>query len=42
MPTLQQPEVYIGGAANMFDADGKLANTDTCGFLSKFLHAFSA
>jgi chromate reductase len=42
MPTLQQPEVYIGGAAKMFDANGKLANADTRGFLSKFMNAFAA
>jgi len=40
MPALQQPEVYIGGAGKMFDADGKLTNADTRGFLSKFLTAF--
>jgi len=42
MPVLQQPEAYIGGAAKMFDADGKLTNTDTRGFLSKILTAFDA
>jgi len=42
MPALQQPEVYIGGAGKMFDADGKLTNGDTRGFLSKFLTAFAA
>ncbi len=42
MPTLQQPESYIGGAAKMFDAGGKLINADTRGFLSKFLAAFAA
>jgi len=42
MPVLQQPEAYIGGAAKMFDADGKLANADTRGFLSKILTAFDA
>jgi chromate reductase, NAD(P)H dehydrogenase (quinone) len=42
MPTLQQPEVYIGSAAKMFDAEGKLLNADTRGFLLKFLDAFAA
>jgi len=42
MPVLQQPEAYIGGAGKMFDADGKLTNADTRGFLSKILTAFAA
>jgi len=42
MPVLQQPEAYIGGAAKMFDADGKLTNTDTRDFLSKIFAAFAA
>lgn len=42
MPVLQQPEAYIGGAGKMFDADGKLTNGDTRGFLSKILTAFAA
>ena len=40
MPALQQPEVYIGGAGKMFDADGELTNAETRGFLTKFLAAF--
>jgi chromate reductase, NAD(P)H dehydrogenase (quinone) len=42
MPPLQQPEAYIGGAANLFDADGKLTNTGTADFLRKFMQAFAA
>jgi len=42
MPALQQPEVYIGGAGKMFDADSHLTNTETRGFLTKFLTAFVA
>ena len=42
MPTLQQPEAYIGGAAKLFDADGQLANEDTKAFLQKFLSTFAA
>jgi chromate reductase len=42
MPPLQQPEAYIGGAANLFDAEGKLANPGTADFLKKFMEAFAA
>jgi chromate reductase len=41
VPTLQQPEAYIGGAAKMFDEAGKLANEDTRKFLEKFAAAFA-
>ena len=42
VPTMQQPEAYIGGAANLFDAEGTLTNEGTTGFLQKFLTAFAA
>ena len=42
MPTLQQPEVYIGGAGTLFDPQGNLAKEDTKAFLRKFLDAFAA
>ena len=42
MPTLQQPEMYIGGAAKLFDADGRLVSDDTRAFLKKFIDAFAA
>ena len=42
MPLLQQPEAYIGGAANLFDAEGKLTNSGTADFLKKFMQAFAA
>ncbi len=42
MPALQQPEAYIGGAAKLFDADGKLANDGTREFLGKFMESFAA
>ncbi len=42
VPTLQQPEAYIGNAANLFDASGKLANDSTRDFAAKFLQAFAA
>jgi len=42
MPALQQPEAYIGGAAGLFDDQGKLVNDSTRDFLKKFLDAFVA
>jgi chromate reductase len=42
MPALQQPEAYIGGAAGLFDEQGKLINDSTREFLKKFLDAFAA
>lgn len=42
MPTLQQPEMYIGNAAALFDAQGKLTNDGTRDFLAKFMTAFEA
>ncbi|MDQ2917945.1 MAG: NAD(P)H-dependent oxidoreductase [Pseudomonadota bacterium] len=42
MPTLQQPEAYIGGAAGLFDAHGKLTSDPTREFIRKFLDAFAA
>lgn len=40
MPALQQPEAYIGGAAQLFDADGKLTNPSTQSFLEQYVAAF--
>ena len=42
MPTLQQPEAYIGGAAELFDAQGNIAKDTTREFLHKFVTAFAA
>jgi chromate reductase len=42
MPLLQQPEAYIGGAANLLGADGKLNNDSTRQYLKKFADAFAA
>jgi len=42
MPTLQQPEAYVGGAAKLLDAEGRIANDGTREFLQKFLQAFAA
>ena len=40
VPTLQQPEAYIGNAGDLFDDAGQLTNNDTAEFLKKFLSAF--
>jgi len=42
VPMLQQPEAYIGGAANLFDDKGNLTNPSTREFLGKFMQAFAA
>jgi chromate reductase len=42
VPVLQQPEAYVGGAAKLFDEQGKLANDATRDFMTKFLDAFAA
>ncbi|HEV7555741.1 MAG TPA: NAD(P)H-dependent oxidoreductase [Kofleriaceae bacterium] len=39
---LQQPEVYIGGAGELFDDTGALKSDDTKALLDKFLTAFEA
>jgi chromate reductase len=41
VPTMQQPEAYIGGAANLFDEQGNLTNAGTREFLAKFMLAFA-
>src|SRR5712672_3869119 len=40
VPTMQQPEAYIGGADKLFGPDGKLTNATTREFLQKFMQAF--
>ncbi|MBN9067744.1 MAG: NAD(P)H-dependent oxidoreductase [Rhizobiales bacterium] len=40
MPTLEQPEAYIGNAGSLFDDEGNLANESTQDFLAKFGQAF--
>jgi chromate reductase len=40
MPAMQQPEMYIGNAASLFDADGKLINDGTRQLLDKFITRF--
>jgi chromate reductase, NAD(P)H dehydrogenase (quinone) len=41
VPTLQQPEAYIGNAASLFDKDGNLINDSTREFLINFMQTFS-
>jgi chromate reductase len=40
VPTLQQPETYIGGADKLFDDQGTLTNPSTKDFLGKFLQTY--
>jgi chromate reductase len=42
VPTLQQPEAYIGGATGLFDAEGHLSSETTRDFLRKFMEAYAA
>jgi chromate reductase len=42
MPTLQQPEAYVGGADKLFDDKGQLIVNATREFLSKYMQAFAA
>lgn len=41
MPTLNQPETYVGGVATLFDAQGELINESTREFLTGFAKAFA-
>lgn len=40
VPTMAQPEAYIGEAAALFDDNGKLTNDSTKDFLKSFMVAF--
>ena len=40
MPVMQQPEAYIGGAADLFDEQGKLKSAETQQLLKQFMAAF--
>lgn len=42
MPTLQQPEAYVGAAHTLFDEQGRLVNEGTQKFLTQFASAFAA
>jgi chromate reductase, NAD(P)H dehydrogenase (quinone) len=39
---MQQPEAYIGGAADLFDAAGRLTSDRTREYMRKFMVAFAA
>ena len=41
VPTMAQPEAYIGNAANLFDESGNLTNDSTREFITKFMQAFA-
>ncbi|MEI8198591.1 MAG: NAD(P)H-dependent oxidoreductase [Eubacteriales bacterium] len=40
IPTMQQPEAYIGNASALFDTDGILINEGTRDFLQKFIDSY--
>jgi chromate reductase len=42
MPTMPQPEAYLGNAASLLDAQGHLANDTTRDFLRRFVEAFAS
>ena len=42
VPTMQQPEAYIGNAANLFDEKGNLSDDSTKEFIRKYLQTFAA
>lgn len=42
MPTMQQPEAYIGGAMGLFNDEGKLTNESTRAFLQTYLQAYES
>jgi chromate reductase len=41
VPMMQQPEAYLSNIADVFDAQGKLADEKTRAFLGKFMQAFA-
>ena len=41
VPTMPQPEAYIGNGASLFGADGAITNDSTRDFVTKFLAAFA-
>ena len=42
MPTLNQPETYVGNSLSLFNDAGELINDATAGFLTAFGQAFAA
>jgi chromate reductase, NAD(P)H dehydrogenase (quinone) len=41
MPTLQQPEMYLGSVGDWFDGEGAIKNAETRAFLAKFVEKFA-
>jgi chromate reductase len=41
MPTMAQPEAYVGGVADLFDESGAIKKPETKQFLERFLAAFA-
>lgn len=41
VPTLQQPEAYIGNAGSLFNPDDSISNEDTGKFLKKFIDTYA-
>jgi len=41
IPTMQQPEAYIGNAGSLFDDGGNITNESTKEFLTKYMQAFA-
>lgn len=41
MPTMAQPEAYVGGANKLFDESGKITKPETDDFLRAFVDAFA-
>lgn len=42
VPTMAQPEAYIGSADQLFDSSGKLTDERTRAFLPKFIQAYAS
>ena len=42
MPTMQQPEAYIGGLMGLFDDEGHIKNKDSQKFLKNFIDSFAS
>ncbi|MBP1663726.1 MAG: NAD(P)H-dependent oxidoreductase [Bacteroidetes bacterium] len=41
MPTMTQPEAYIGNATSLFDDNGRLNNDSTLDFVKSYMKAFA-
>lgn len=41
VPTMPQPEAYIGNAATLFDNLGKLTNDSTAQYMKKFMQSYA-